>query len=73
MTTTRNDDKDNDEVNYENNNEDYYKRVNRFLNDIQQKSVGSQTRTKECIKIKALDTATNNFSRSRISQEARIF
>jgi len=57
MTTTRNDDKDNDEVNYENNNEDNYERVNRFLNDIQQKSVGSQTRTKECIK--ALDTATN--------------
>ena len=31
--------------------------MNRFLNDIQQKSVGSQTRTKE--RIKALDTATN--------------
>jgi hypothetical protein len=57
MTTTRNDDKDNDEVNYENNNEDNYERVNRFLNDIQQKSVGSQKRTKECIK--ALDPATN--------------
>ena len=40
MTTTRNDDKDNDEVNYENNNKDNYERVNRFLNDIQQKSVG---------------------------------
>ena len=50
MTTTSNDDKDNDEVNYENNNEDNYERVSRFLNDIQQKSVGSQTRTKECIK-----------------------
>ena len=45
MTTTRNDDKDDDEVNYENNNEENYERVNRFLNDIQQKSVGSQKRT----------------------------
>jgi len=57
MTTTRNDDKDNDEVNYENNNKDNYERVNRFINDIQQKSFGYQTRTKECIR--ALDTATN--------------
>ena len=57
MTTARNDDKDNDEVNYENNNEANYERVNRFLNAKQQKSVGSQTKTKECIK--ALDTATN--------------
>ena len=36
MTTTRNDDKESNEVNYENNNEDNYERVNRFLNDIQQ-------------------------------------
>ena len=47
MTTTRrNDDKDNNEVNYENINEDNYERVNRFLNDIQQKSVGSQKKNK---------------------------